>query len=199
MLAAASDEADICLLSESPRYADVADLARRHLDTPYALVDAGMALLSKYPFEPLGSLKLTNGKGWAVRIATPNGPLNLVIVDLISHPTLDRRVPIQQLSDWIGTLPASIPVIVLGDFNTPRDSLSFDPLRKRLRNAYEIAGRGWPYSWPLPAPVFSIDHAWVSPSVHVLNYSMKSSWLSDHRRQVMDIEIADTGEAAFSL
>lgn len=199
ILAVAADKPDVCLLSEAPRYSDVAALARRHLGTPYSLVDAGMALLSKYPFEPLGSLKLTNAKGWAVRVATPKGPLNLVIVDLISHPTLNRGVPIQQISDWIGKLPPSIPVIVLGDFNTPRDALSFDPLRKRLRNAYEIAGRGWPYSWPIPVPVYSIDHAWVSRSVHVLNYSMKGSWLSDHRRQVMDIEIAKAGAPAFSL
>ncbi|MFH0909780.1 MAG: endonuclease/exonuclease/phosphatase family protein [bacterium] len=191
--AIAADQPDICLLSEAPRYADVAQLAQQRLGTPYTLVDAGMALLSKYPFEPLGSLKLTNAKGWAVRIATPKGPLDLVIVDLISHPTLNRRMPISELSDWIANLPASIPVIVLGDFNTPRDALSFDPLRRRLRNAYEIAGRGWPYSWPMPVPVYSIDHAWVSPSVRVLNYSMKGSRLSDHRRQVMDIDIATDG------
>ena len=199
ILAVAADAPDICLFSESPRYADVADLARRKLGTPHTLVDAGMGLFSKYPFEPLGSLKLTNAKGWAVRIATPSGPLHLVIVDLISHPTLNRRIPIQQLSDWIGTLPPAIPVVVLGDFNTPRDALSFDPLRKRLRNAYEIAGRGWPYSWPIPAPVYSIDHAWVSPAVRVLNYSMKGSWLSDHRRQVMDIDLVNAGGPAFSM
>jgi endonuclease/exonuclease/phosphatase family metal-dependent hydrolase len=128
-----------------------------------------------------------------VRVSTPKGPLDVVAIDLVSHPTLARLAPITELSDWIAKRPVPIPLLVLGDFNTPRDATSFEPLRRRLRHAYEIAGRGWPYSWPVPLCVYSIDHAWVTPSVRVLTYTMKMSMLSDHRRQVMDVDLPNDG------
>lgn len=185
----AGERADICVYSESPRKGDLRSLAQLQLGMPYLVDAAGMTLMSKYPCTPAETIELSNARGWVSRIATPQGPLDLVIVDIISHPLIDRFVPVQELTTWLDRHGTNVPVLVLGDFNTPRDSLSFERLRRRLRHGYEVAGSGWPYTWPVPLPVFAIDHAWFSPGVTMQRYRLRSTLLSDHRRQVMEIRL----------
>ena len=185
----ARDRPDICVLSESPRVTNLYELGRSDLGLDYVLDDQGMTIFSRYPFVPLGTVPITTGRAWVVRVTTPQGPLDVMAFDLVSHPTLDRFPPMRQLAEWVAGRGTDIPLMILGDFNTPRDSASFEPLRLEMRNAYEIGGDGWPYSWPVPFPVYAIDHAWVSPSVQVLDHAYKTSFLSDHRRQILNIRL----------
>ena len=180
---------DICLLSEAPRTDNIGPLALKHLGLPYFLPDAGMALCSRYPLEFRGSIAISGGRAWCVRASLPNGPMDIVAFDLVSRPDLDRHTPMRELSDWIARRRSPIPLLVLGDFNTPRDSLSFKPLRKHLVNTYEQAGSGWPYTWPFPVPAYSIDNAWVSPGVQVFNHRHAFSRLSDHLRMTFELRL----------
>lgn len=183
------DRPDLLLLSECSRRPDLDLFAERELHLPHYFQDQGMAIASRFPLEARGTINMSNGRAWTIRVHTPGGPLDLVAVDLISHPTLNRRLPLETLGRWLDQRTDPTPLLVVGDFNTPRDARAFRPLRRHLRHAYEIAGRGWPYSWPLPAPVYSIDHTWVSRNVTVQRYDLQSSRLSDHRRQVLDIAL----------
>lgn len=178
------DKPDICLFSESPRIEKVREMGNTHLGLPYSLDDAGMTLFSRFPMQKLGTIPITGGRAWAVRIFSPLGPLDVVAFDLISHPLLDRFTPMREMSEWIRTRPRTLPLLILGDFNTPRDSLSFEPLRRHVKNAHEVAGGGWPYTWPVPLPMYSIDNAWVSHDIRVFGHRHRPSRLSDHLRQV---------------
>lgn len=183
------DRPDLLLVSECSRRPDLDVFAARELHLPHFFEDQGMALASRYPLEVLGTVALTNGRAWTARIQTPSGPLDLAAIDLISHPTLNRRIPLESFGAWLDRRTNATPLLVLGDFNTPRDARAFRPLRRHLRHAYELAGRGWPYTWPLPVPVYAIDHAWVSRDITVHRYELEASPLSDHRRQVLDIAL----------
>jgi endonuclease/exonuclease/phosphatase (EEP) superfamily protein YafD len=78
------------------------------------------------------------------------------------------------------------PDIVVGDFNAPRRSRVLSVLGDEYRHAYDVAGSGWSYTWPLPFPVYAIDQCIAGPRVEIVDYRIRSSVLSDHRRQVLD-------------
>ena len=184
-----ADRPDLVVLSESAHGRYWSDWSNTELGLPYAFHDQGMTLLSRFDFEPQGTIRLPNARAWWARIELPDGPLDLVLCDLLSHPRLNLRAALDPLAQWVEQRDAAIPLLVVGDFNTPRDARSWGPLRARLRHAYEVAGRGWPYSWPLPFPVYALDHAWVSDKITVHGYRLRSAAISDHRRQILTIGI----------
>ncbi len=188
------DKPDICLFSESPRLEKIRETGNNVLGLPYSLDDAGMTLFSRYPMQGLGTLPITGGRAWAVRISSPLGQFDVVAFDLISHPLLDRFTPMRELSEWIRKRPVALPLLILGDFNTPRDSLSFRPIRKYVNNAHEASGGGWPYTWPVPLPMYSIDNAWVSQDIRVYQHRHKPSRHSDHLRQVFLIRFGNVAD-----
>lgn len=180
---------DLVFLSEC-RYTDkLSNEVRNVLGFAHTFQDQGMAIACRYPFAPQGTIPLTSARAWWARISMTTGPLDVVIVDLVSHPYLNREEPLNGLAAWIAQHDSAIPLLIAGDFNTPRDARAFRPLRAQLQHAYETAGHGWPYSWPLPVPVYSLDHVWFSDRLRVTNYRLHASRLSDHLRQVMDVEI----------
>jgi endonuclease/exonuclease/phosphatase (EEP) superfamily protein YafD len=182
-----ADRPDLLMLSELRYNQDLPLFARRELGLDHVLQDQGMALASRFPMESQGTLPIPNGRAWWAIVQTPRGPLDVLLVDLISHPTLNRRLPAEALARWLEKRDAARPLLMVGDFNTPRDARALRPLRSHLQHAYERAGRGWPYSWPLPAPVYALDHAWVSPPVDVYAYRLRAARISDHLRQVFAI------------
>jgi vancomycin resistance protein VanJ len=186
----AAEHPDICVYSESPRKGDVRGMSRLQLGLEHVVDADGMTVMSRYPCSAANTIKLTNARGWWTRIETPGRPIDLVVVDFISHPLLDRFVPVAELCAWLDRRGQDVPVLLLGDFNTPRDSLSFEPLRRRLRHGYEVAGSGWPYTWPVPLPCYAIDHTWFSAGMEVLDYRLHTTTLSDHRRQIADVVMA---------
>lgn len=180
-----ADQPDICLLSET-RTNPAMDSAGAALGLPHVFYSQSMTLLSRFPVEPRVTLALPEARGWCARLNTTQGPLDLLAVDVVSKPQLDRRPAVAALADWVRQHDPAIPLLVLGDFNTPTDSVAFRPLRTLLAHGYESAGRGWPYSWPLPAPVYAIDHAWYTrDTITMVDYRLKSAAISDHRRQVL--------------
>lgn len=190
----ADNKPDLAVFVEARYSDDLPKFVKQELGLSHVFQDQGMAVLSRYPFEPQGTISLPNGRAWWARVDTPKGPLHLVTLDVLSHPALKREPVLAALVRWIINRPNPAPLLLVGDFNTTRDARVFGPLRQHLRHAYEIAGRGWPYSWPLPFPVYAIDHAWVSPDITVLSYQLRSSALSDHRRQEFTISYADQAE-----
>ena len=181
----ARDDADLYVLSEFPRPVDAVAWSRATLDRPFAYADQSMALISRFPFDLTGTMPLEGGRCWTARVHAPRGLLDVWLVDLQSHPLLDRHRPCAQLAARVAARPGTVPLLIVGDFNTPRDASSLDPLRARLRLAADAAGRGWPYSWPLPLPVYALDHAWATPDLDLLAHRYAAAPASDHLRQIV--------------
>jgi hypothetical protein len=185
----AQDQPDLCVFSEAPKAEVFEEMARQLQPNGQTLHALDLALISRFPFEEGEGIPLRNGRGWWVRIHAPQGDFLLAAVDVQSNAFKDRNKPLMDLDSWLSALPADLPLILVGDFNTPRDSVYFTPLRKKLRNAFEIAGWGWPYTWPMPLPMYALDHTWVSPGIQDCSYQLRPALCSDHLRQVVEFSL----------
>jgi vancomycin resistance protein VanJ len=83
------------------------------------------------------------------------------------------------------------PVVIMGDVNTPSDSVQFRTLRKKFRNAFETGGRGNVTTWPMPCPVLAIDHIWTSGRVEVPRAWHVSSLQSDQAAVIAELSFSE--------
>lgn len=112
---------------------------------------------------------------------TVNGrSMTLVIVDINANPFYSRRAALTELAKVADSL-ADEPTLVLGDFNTPTDSVLLAPLRVNHRLAFDEAGQGYRATWPLPVPVLSLDQAWLNPQIEATSCRHLWTGASDHR------------------
>lgn len=118
-------------------------------------------------------------------------PITLLLVDISSQLNLSRQNPLQELADLCDRL-SDRPLIVMGDFNTPDDSVLFDPLRVHCRNAARHRGAGYAPSWPVPLPVLTLDQVWVNPQVQVRRCEYGWSRYSDHRPAITHMSFGET-------
>jgi vancomycin resistance protein VanJ len=106
--------------------------------------------------------------------------LTIVLVHPRSAPTESRAGVFDALGDVLSPLRGE-PLLVMGDFNTPSDSVYFDPIRQEFHSAFETAGMGYAASWPMPLPLLAIDQVWSSDSVAIRSCHLSGSLASDHR------------------
>jgi endonuclease/exonuclease/phosphatase family metal-dependent hydrolase len=107
-------------------------------------------------------------------------------VDFDGDPRQTRRAPFEQLYQIVKP-HVNEPLIVMGDFNTPIDSVFFEKLRGQLQGAFETAGSGNAATWPMVAPIMSLDHVWLSKHFRVVRCEHRTSIYSDHRAVVVDL------------
>ncbi len=111
----------------------------------------------------------------------------LVLVDLESAPLLSRAGRIARLAQAAKSLDNE-PLVMVGDFNLPIDSVHFDSFDGYLQNAFCEAGSGYAPTWPMPTPVIQIDHVWTNRHVYVESCTAGWSRYSDHRPLVVDFQ-----------
>lgn len=86
-----------------------------------------------------------------------------------------------QLNEALAQTQGRSDALLLGDFNTPWESLGLDPYRSRLQHAWRTAGTGPQETWPLGLPLLSLDHAWIGSDWEILD--VRKHWevaQSDH-------------------
>ena len=86
------------------------------------------------------------------------------------------------------------PDLLLGDLNSPRRSRELHPPAEGYQHAYEAAGSGWSYTWPVPLPVYAIDQMLFGRRVNPLRYELVTSRLSDHRMQIFEFQLKQPSE-----
>jgi endonuclease/exonuclease/phosphatase (EEP) superfamily protein YafD len=146
-------------------------------------------LLSRFPIKLVASDHLRKfGDFSLLEIESPEGGLFLLVVDVDAIPDHPRAPPLGRVAELAAAYETK-PLLILGDFNTPSDSVHFVPLRKHARSAWEIAGQGWGPTWPNPVPVMELDQAWVSPKIDVRKAEHFETFYSDHRPLIVDFAI----------
>ncbi|RIK78071.1 hypothetical protein DCC62_08420 [candidate division KSB1 bacterium] len=147
-----------------------------------------MALLTKGKILSTESGSLSKrGRFNLLKVALEGRFFYVLLVDIDGDPLRSRAPAFEQLAEMI-RFYAHENLIVMGDFNTPLDSILFEPFRQYLAHAFESAGMGFSPSWPVPLPVLVIDHIWVSKKLTVVNCNLNWSRFSDHRSVVAHIE-----------
>jgi endonuclease/exonuclease/phosphatase (EEP) superfamily protein YafD len=99
----------------------------------------------------------------------------ILLVDGDATPALPRQDLLYRTLA-AGSQPGCI---IMGDFNTPLESMWFDFWRAAgLRHGGEASHSGFRETWPSPWPVLTIDHIWCAKDlrpVHLERIRLKSS------------------------
>ncbi len=180
-------EPDLCVLSEIPIDADIPSTAASFGEDYCGVQFGNLAVIARGTL--LDGTWLQRGGGvmaYGVRWQSPQGSCRVLVVDLAANLSLAREprlLAIQELMvDWEAD-------VVVGDFNAPRRSRALSSLPSGYVHAYDAAGSGYSYTWPMPCPVYAIDQCIVGQRVRPEAYALENSWRSDHRRQVLDFTL----------
>ena len=172
---------DVIVLSEIPTLFDAATLTGFDV-----LVIDGMAVACHGLMTKSGPLVRGGAlQAWHVTCQFSEGSLALMIADMTSRIGLARD---PYLRPFVALLADRKIDVSVGDFNAPRRSLAFCDLPSGYRHAYDAAGVGWSYTWPIPVPCLAIDQCIIGPRLKPVRYQLQSTLLSDHRLQILDYE-----------
>lgn len=122
-----------------------------------------------------------------LKVALNGEQFHVLLVDIDGDPLRSRAPAFESLAKMIRSYSQD-NLIVMGDFNTPLDSVLFESFRQYLTHAFESGGHGFAETWPIPLPVLAIDHIWVSKKIKVVSCNLNWSRLSDHRSVVANID-----------
>ncbi len=150
------------------------------------------------------------GAAAAYQLLTPDGPITLVNLHFASpHEALQamrggnstfaeqlafnskqREIESVAVTDYVEA--QSGPIVLVGDFNTPRESPIFRTHFSKLDNAFSEKGRGFGWTHVSMASSVRIDHVLVAGGLDV-----RECWLADaagspHRPVVTDIATDQT-------
>ncbi len=201
-------KADIIFLQEAPTPLELEKFATRLYGNPKdhwqggfncALLTSGLirsTRTSNQPWTILSTVEVRPGKMVDVACVHLKGAetsMKLWSPDAFERHTLNRQSRRSDLSILLGAqgfFSDNHPAIVGGDFNAPAGDAVFDLLKHRdFRDAFALAGSGWPNTYPNYAPVLRIDHLWVNPQVTPVRAAAVTTRYSDHRMVVCDFLI----------
>jgi len=181
-----AENADIIALVESGDFAH-RDRAMPRLpdDVHIAGLGGGLTVIARGAITNIHFVKF----GYRNRIGTctvqlTNGPMPLMVVDLDSNPFASRKSAMEMVVEMRSRFE---PAVILGDFNTPTDSIWFNPLRAEYAESMEAGGTGLHATWPGCLPFLAIDHIWVHRMLRVHSSRIKFNPNSDHRMVIVDI------------
>lgn len=164
-------------------HAALAGYDRREMEGGIALIVKGRIRESR----PIG-FPNPYSHGALFRLTLAGADVTMILVDLDGAPWRHREDAFDIVNAAIASAPPG-PLIVGGDFNTPRDSVFFEPWRAGMKQSFECGGRGMDGTWPALLPFLSIDHCWVNDPIQVRRCRLLPTSASDHRPVVMEFTI----------
>lgn len=161
----------------------------------------GIAIFSKRPFTNESVTQITKGETdnpfLTVEIEVDGRPLRLAGLHLLS-PMHRARLKIRnrQLAEIAELLvQRDVPTIVMGDFNCTPWSPFLSDFMQRVQLRDSRYGFGYQASWNAKRPWMSIpiDHALVSPEIHVHSRVLGDFAGSDHLPVVFEVSLTPAG------
>jgi endonuclease/exonuclease/phosphatase family metal-dependent hydrolase len=122
----------------------------------------GIAILSRFPVKRHDPIDLLtqNRVAQFVELKLEHGPLFLINGHFYWErgESKSRKEQIELLLDFLDTLPASVPVIVAGDFNSEPDTPSIEIMRRYFDSAHRAVHGAEPeFTCPTPLPTSILD------------------------------------------
>ncbi|MFO1095462.1 MAG: endonuclease/exonuclease/phosphatase family protein [Planctomycetaceae bacterium] len=189
-----AEQPDLVALGETEHPADeLRAMWRRRLPQyDISFVGAGMMCLVRGTSSQSRVLQVDDYTQARELDATIGGVMyRCLLVDVYAHPLYDRQRALTVLAA-LADRSADVPLLILGDFNTPPESRHFSDLRRNHGNAFELAGSGYAATWPSLAPVLSLDQVWVNARIDVLECHHGRTGASDHRPVLLTIRPAQS-------
>jgi endonuclease/exonuclease/phosphatase family metal-dependent hydrolase len=145
------------------------------------LPGGGLAILTRGDLRKVSVHRLDGISRYADAEIDLEGRLvHLILADFDASPRFDRKRLIGTVFRAAQSEP-DVPTIVMGDFNTPIDSVWFERVRAKFHHVFEEAGSGMLVTWPTSMPLLAIDHVWVSDGITATCAAIESHPMSDHR------------------
>jgi vancomycin resistance protein VanJ len=76
---------------------------------------------------------------------------------------------------------ATLPFIIMGDFNTPPRGLLYRDLANRFTDSFSTAGLGLGHTWHSRMPLTRIDYIFTGPGIRATHCRILEDSISDHR------------------
>ena len=200
---------DIVLLQESPGSEEVRALARRLFgDEGGFIAGVDASLIARGEVVPAGLTLAERATSVQARVRLRPGVevevisarlvpavfrLDLWSPDCWREQAENRRrrsAQVVALARRVAGVPEGVPVVLGGDLNAPQGDAAFWPLRPRLRDSFNEAGRGWGNTILNQLPVLRIDQVWVGGPIRALGVTARPTRNSDHRMVVCDLAVA---------
>lgn len=121
-----------------------------------------------------------------LRVELDGVEITVLVVDLHGSPFRSRAPGFQGLGRLVDAARGE-RLVVLGDLNTPHDSVHVEDLGTELTHAFQARGRGWAPTWPRPVPVLVLDHVLVGPGLRVVGCTVGGCGGSDHRAVLAEV------------
>ncbi len=103
--------------------------------------------------------------------------INFYAVDATGSPDVPKAWGLTYINQ---SIKESKNTIVLGDFNTPYESIYLKQLKKNFNHAFSKKGNGFKETWFYNLPLLCLDYIWVSKDLKILKAEKIFSTNSDH-------------------
>lgn len=150
----------------------------------------GMIVLTRGDLEEISEGELGDNGRYKHSLIRINGrSLHIIQPEIKSNPLYSRAEAWRRMDELTRAIPDE-PTIILGDTNTPTDSIHVAAIRRQFVNAFELGGNGPYATWPVPFTVLAIDHIWLNRHFQVQSCRLLRTWRSDHRPMLAEISFA---------
>jgi endonuclease/exonuclease/phosphatase (EEP) superfamily protein YafD len=113
-----------------------------------------------------------------------NKTINFILSDVYAYPFINKEPPLNAILQIANSNNASF---IVGDFNTPYESVHFSNYFKNYRSFHSY-GKGFTATWPLEIPFFEIDHIWITNKLSPISLDKKYYNVSDHKLLIAEFE-----------
>ncbi|MBU2929253.1 endonuclease/exonuclease/phosphatase family protein [Winogradskyella psychrotolerans] len=103
-------------------------------------------------------------------------PFEVVIVDIFAKPWHNKKKAFTKIYEYLEDHDIDI---ILGDFNTPYESIYFNHFKTNYASSRNFQN-GFTATWPYPVPLLEIDHIWINKQLPILSTEKKFYTESDH-------------------
>ena len=164
---------DVMILIECDEY-DYQKIKEKYKNYHFELTEKSVGIFSKMPIKVHSKVK-TKDHVVVVHFSTKN--TNFYAIDVSSDLRHFREPMLESILSEVKTDEKNI---ILGDFNTPFESLFFETFKKEYQHAFTEKGNGFRETWFWNIPLLSLDHIWVSKDLEILKTEKLVTWKSDH-------------------
>ena len=172
---------DVLVLVESSSEA-LNTIKQKYSDYYFHISIEEIGIFSKTPIE-IGEEKIGEENSTFLDFKT-NG-LNFYVVDVSAGVFKSRKKSMKFVNS---NIIKKDKTIVLGDFNTPYESVHFSSLKDHFIHAFTKKGNGFRETWFWNIPLLSLDHIWVSKDLEINKVEKINTFKSDHAMLRMFIE-----------
>lgn len=190
----------ICLQETTPAWEEALrrELSGRypHMAFKHHQAAGGLAVLSRFPFEDMGTRASPVGwfPAWRVMVSSPLGAVQVLLVHL--HPPVSESGSVisgyfttpsvrrTEMADFAALISPELPTLVVGDFNEDSDGRAVALLNKRgfrsVLGEFQRDTDTWRWHTSLGQIRHTLDHIIYDPRLDPLDARVLRVGRSDH-------------------